>query len=107
VEGRRGGVRVSITWLHSRRWRGGGVGLINLALIYTSPSDYSAPSDRGPRKSRVDRALAVEELRRGGEAVGFVPSDRILVPPVDREGMRRNAGSAVECELRLRGGRCR
>ena len=28
----------------------------------------------------------------------------MLLPPVDREGMRRKAGSAVECELRLRGG---
>ena len=52
-------------------------------------------------------ALYACQVWRGGEAVGFVPSDRILVPPVDREGMRRNAGSAVECELRLRGGRCR
>ena len=65
----------------------------NLALIYT---DYSAPSDRGPRKSRADRALAVDALRRGGDAVGFVPTDRMLLPPVDREGMRRKAGSAVE-----------
>ena len=62
-----------------------------LSLIY-----YSAPSDRGPRKSRADRALAVEELRRGGEAcaVGFVPSDRILVLPVDRDGMRRRRSEA-------------
>ena len=31
----------------------------------------------------------MDALRRGGEecAVGFVPSDRILLPPVDREGM--------------------
>ena len=52
----------------------------------------------------------MDELRRGGEvcAVGFVPTtERILLPPVDREGMRRKAGSAVECELRLRGGGCR
>ena len=44
----------------------------------------------------------MDELRRGGEvcAVGFVPTDRMLLPPVDREGMRRKAGSAVECELR-------
>ena len=52
----------------------------------------------------------MEELRRGGGeecAVGFVPTDRILLPPVDREGMRRKAGSAVECELRLLGGGCR
>ena len=88
MESRRGGVRVSMT---------------NLALIY-----YSAPSDRGPRKSRADRALAVEELRRGGEVVGFVPSDRMLLPPVDRDCMRRKAGSAaVECELKLLGGGCR
>ena len=67
------------------------------------------PSDRGPRKSRADRALAVDALRRGGEpCVGFVPTDRMLLPPVDREGMRRKASSAaVECELRLRCGRCR
>ena len=41
----------------------------------------------------------MDELRRGGEvcAVGFVPTERILLPPVDREGMRRKAGSAVEC----------
>ena len=70
-------------------------------------SGYSAPSDRGPRKSRADRALAVEELRRGLPcAVGFVPTERILLPPVDRDGMRRKAGSAVECELRLLGGGC-
>ena len=32
----------------------------------------------------------------------------MLLPPVDREGMRRKASSAaVECELRLRCGRCR
>ena len=40
----------------------------------------------------------MEELRRGGEeacAVGFVPSDRILVLPVDRDGMRRKAASAA------------
>ena len=44
----------------------------------------------------------MEELRRGGGeecAVGFVPTDRMLLPPVDRDGMRRKAGSAVECEL--------
>ena len=49
----------------------------------------------------------MEELRRCGDepcAVGFVPSDRILLPPVDREGMRRKASPCVECELRLRGG---
>ena len=31
----------------------------------------------------------------------------MLLPPVDREGMRRKASPCVECELRLRGGRCR
>ena len=43
----------------------------------------------------------MEELRRGGDepcAVGFVPTDRMLLPPVDREGMRRKADSAVERE---------
>ena len=76
----------------------------SLALIY-----YAPPSDRGPRKSRADRALAVDALRRGGEpCVGFVPSDRMLLPPVDRDCMRRKAGSAaVECELKLLGGGCR
>ena len=75
----------------------------NLALIYT---DYSAPSDRGPRKSRADRALAVDALRRGGEPAR--DGESMLLPPVDREGMRRKASSAaVECELRLRCGRCR
>ena len=55
-----------------------------LSLIY-----YSAPSDRGPRKSRADRALAVDELRRGGEpSVDIVPTDRMLLPP-DREGNAR------------------
>ena len=51
----------------------------------------------------------MELLRRGGEAcaVGFVPTDRILLPPVDRDGMRRKAGSAVECELKHLGGGCR
>ena len=49
----------------------------------------------------------MEELRRGSDEP--VPTDRMLLPPVDREGMRRKADSAaVECELRLRGGsRCR
>ena len=62
---------------------------------------YSAPSDRGPRNNRADRALAVDELRRGGEpSVDIVPTDRMLLPP-DREGMRRKASPCVECELRL------
>ena len=45
----------------------------------------------------------MDELRRGGEvcAVGFVPTDRMLLPPVDRDGMRRKADSAVERELKL------
>ena len=64
------------------------------------------PSDRGPRKSRADRALAVDALRRGGEPAR--DGESMLLPPVDREGMRRKASSAaVECELRLRCGRCR
>ena len=49
----------------------------------------------------------MDELRRGEPyAVEFVPTDRMLLPP-DREGMRRKASPCVECELRLRCGRCR
>ena len=47
----------------------------------------------------------MDALRRGGEPAR--DGESMLLPPVDREGMRRKAGSAVECELRLRGGRCR
>ena len=66
-------------------------------------SGYSAPSDRGPRNNRADRALAVEELRRGGEeacAVGFVPSDRILVLPVDRDGIGQECFLTASAALR-------
>ena len=47
----------------------------------------------------------VDALRRGGEPAR--DGESMLLPPVDREGMRRKAGSAVECELRLLGGGCR
>ena len=48
----------------------------------------------------------MDALRRGGEPAR--DGESMLLPPVDREGMRRKASSAaVECELRLRCGRCR